>query len=116
VSQYRVVVHLDEVGRARSGLVLANIENLLTDLGESEVRVELVVNGEGILSLLRVPGQYASRLEALAGRGVRLLACASSLRLAGLTADALLPNVEIISSGVGHLVQRQAEGWAYLRP
>jgi uncharacterized protein len=97
-------------------MVLANIENLLADLGEGNVQVELVVNGEGIMALLRVPGQNASKVERLASRGVRFLACDNSLRAMDVAQEALLAGVEVVSSGVGHLVHRQAEGWAYLRP
>jgi hypothetical protein len=28
----------------------------------------------------------------------------------------LVPGTVVVSSGVGHLVARQGEGWAYLRP
>ena len=97
-------------------MALANIDNLLADLGEGNVQVELVVNGEGIIALLRVPGQNASKVERLTARGVRFLACANSLRGMDASPQALLAGVEVVPSGVGHLVRRQAEGWAYLRP
>jgi intracellular sulfur oxidation DsrE/DsrF family protein len=34
----------------------------------------------------------------------------------GLGPDDLLPQVHLISSGVGELVRKPAEGWANLRP
>jgi uncharacterized protein len=96
-------------------MVLANTENLLSGLGEGSVEVELVVNGEGVVALLRAPGPNAGNVEHVAARGVRVLACANSMRAMDLTQETLLPAVEIVPSGAGHLVRRQAEGWAYLR-
>lgn len=112
----RAVFHLDEGGRARAGLALTNIENLLADLGENSVEVELVANGEGILALLKSPNLHGAKVDALAGKGVRFVACANALRQMGLTKEALLDAVEVVPAGVVELVRKQAEGWAYIRP
>lgn len=116
MDKYRAVFHLDEGARARAVMTLANIENLLADLGEDRVEVELVANGEGILALLKSPNLHGAHVEKLAARGVRFLACANSLRQMGVAAEALLDVVEVVPAGVGELVRRQAEGWAYVRP
>lgn len=42
MNNYRVLFHLDEPSKGRGEQVLRNIENLLDDLGEENVRVELV--------------------------------------------------------------------------
>jgi intracellular sulfur oxidation DsrE/DsrF family protein len=34
----------------------------------------------------------------------------------GFTQEDFLDPVEVVSSGAGELVRRQAEGWAYVRP
>lgn len=115
MGEYRVLFHLDECGRAKAGLALTNIENLLSDLSDN-VEVELVANAEGIQALLKVGNPLVPRLEGLATKGVRLVACANALRAAGVDKDALLAQVEVVPSGVGELVRKQAEGWAYIRP
>lgn len=38
------------------------------------------------------------------------------LRQLDLTQDAFLDLVEIVPEGVGELVKKQAQGWAYIRP
>lgn len=116
MNKYRVVFHLDEPGKDRADLVFRNIENLLADLGENNVEVELVANGGGVKALVKGPDSHAEQIERLAAKGVRFVACAYSLRQLEIARDTLLESVEVVSSGVGELVKKQAEGWAYIRP
>jgi uncharacterized protein len=113
---YRVVFHLDEPLKGRADLVLGNIANLLADLGEENVEVELVANGGGVRALVKGPESHAEQIGGLAARGVRFYACAHSLSQLEIAREALLEPVEVVSSGVGELVKKQAEGWAYIRP
>ena len=116
MKKYRVVFHLDEGGKGRVDMTLNNIENLITDLGEENVDVELVSNSEGVTAFLRVPALHEAKVKRLAAKGVRFAVCANSLRQFGLTEDALLDQAEVVPAGVGELVRKQAEGWAYIRP
>ncbi len=116
MKKYKVLFHLDEAAKTRAELVLNNIDNLIADLGQENVDVELVANSEGVTALLRVPSRLASRVEKLALDGVRITACANSLRQLGLTKDSLLERVEIVPAGVAELVRKQADGWVYIRP
>jgi len=114
MEKYRVIFHIDESNKA--SLVLRNIENLIADLGESNVEVELLANAEGIAVLFKSPDIHSEQVERLAAMGVRFAACANTLRQMGLTKDALFGSVVIVPSGVGELVKKQTLGWAYIRP
>jgi uncharacterized protein len=116
VNEYRVVFHLDESSKGRADQVFGNIKNLLADLGEDNVKVELVANGGGVRALLKGPDSHAEQVEELVAKGVHFAACAHSLHVLELPGDALLESVEIVSSGVGEMVKKQAEHWAYIRP
>ncbi|MHB0987648.1 MAG: DsrE family protein [Bellilinea sp.] len=116
MNKYHVVFHLDEPSKGRADQVFRNIENLLADLGEDNVEVELVANGGGVKALVKDPNSHAEQIEPLAAKGVRFAACAHSLNQWEIARDKLLESVEVVSSGVGELVKRQAEGWAYIRP
>lgn len=116
IKKYRVVFHLDEPSKGRADQVFRNIENLLADLGENNVEVELVANGGGIKALVKSPNSYAEQIDPLAAMGVRFIACAHSLSQLEIARDTLLESVEVVSSGVGELVKKQMEGWAYIRP
>lgn len=116
MNQYRVVFHLDEPRKGRADQVFRNIENLLDDLGENNVEVELVANGGGVKAFVKGPDSHAEQVERLAAKGVHFAACAHSLSQLEIARDTLLESVEVVSSGVGELVRKQAEGWAYIRP
>lgn len=116
MEKYKAVFHVDEGLKARGDLVLTNIENLIADLGQNNVEIELVANGEGIIALLKTPNLHGEQVQRLGAKGVRFVACANTMRQMGLTKEALLAPVEIVPSGVGELVKKQTQGWAYIRP
>lgn len=114
MKKYRVIFHIDEPNKGY--LVLMNIENLIADLGESNVEVELLANAEGIAVLFESPNIHSEQVERLAAMGVRFATCANTLRQKGLTKEVLFDHVQIVPSGVGELVKKQTLGWAYIRP
>jgi len=114
MDNYQVVVHIDESDKGLLGL--NNIENLLTDLGKDNVNVELVANYEGIKILLKSPDTYVEQIERLKKLGVKFAACSNTMRQRGITKEELVELVQIVPSGVGELVKKQAQGWAYIRP
>lgn len=113
--KYKVLFHLDEGAMSKWKLVLANIENLLADTGD-DVEIELLANAEGIGILYKQPNPFAIRVESLAGRGVRFVACGNTMRQFKIEPDFLLECAAIAPAGIGEIVRRQAEGWLYVRP
>jgi len=116
MGRYRVLFHIDEGSISRANMVLHNIQNLMDDLGEGNVEVALVANGEGVKALLRSPNVHKRQISKLAEHGVQFLACRNSLRFMGLDEDDMLDPVVIVPAGVSELAKKQADGWAYIRP
>ncbi len=94
--------------------VLRNAMNLLPEL-PAGTPVELVVHGPGLGLALPDADAGAALTEAMEA-GIVLAVCRNSMRSADVTDADLVPAAVAVSSGVGHLVARQGEGWAYLRP
>lgn len=109
-----VVVHLDDADPGVQAMAVNNIVNLLRDLGAS-TPVELVLNGPGLSAGL-AESPRALEIHDLLARGVSVAACANTMRAGDVTPDRLASGVVVVTSGVGQLVRRQREGWAYLRP
>jgi len=116
MATYRVVFHIDEGTLSRANMVLHNIENLIDDLGQGEVEVALVANGEGVKALLRSPNVHKRQVNKLAEQGVQFLACANSMRFLGLREKDMLEPIQVVPAGVSELTKKQADGWAYIRP
>lgn len=113
-ARYRVVWHLSDGGGDVHEHFLRSLTNLLTDLRAEGVQVEVVTQGPG-LDLLLKDGVCTAAVGDLQGRGVVFVACENTLRGRQLALDDLLAGVPSVTSAVGHLVRRQAEGWSYLR-
>lgn len=111
----QVVFHIDE--NAKWNLLLRNIRNLCREYDPKASRIEVVANAEAV-KFYASPANVdeAENLRELAGKGVRVAACANALRGMGIAAEKLPPFVEVVPSGVGELIRRQAEGYAYIKP
>ncbi len=114
--KYKVLFHLPDSTPERQEQVLRNVENLLNDFPVGEVEVEVIAHAGGISAFSADASTTADKIEGLSTRGVCFSACSNAVRNAGLTSESLLPNVRIVSSGIGEIVRKQAEGWIYLRP
>lgn len=116
MKEYRALFHLDEDAPEKFNETLNNIRNLLVDLEAENVDVELVANGKGVLSLLNSNQAQAIRVRNLADEGVSFTVCANSLKHLKIDAADLMPQAIIVPAGVGELVRKQSQGWAYIKP
>lgn len=93
--------------------VLRSSQNAVAALGPA-VPVEAVIQGPGVALLAEGSGSSDAISSAVAS-GVRVLVCGNSLRSAGVPAESLLPDVDVVPAAIAHLAQRQWDGWAYIR-
>lgn len=120
---HRIVLHLDEADPARQNLVLNNASNLnqyYQDKGEEAV-IEIVTYGPGLTMLIPGKSPVADRVKSIAQNydNVTFRACANTHRKMSTKAGkqiTLMPQAQMVPSGVVHLVQRQEQGWSYVRP
>ena len=120
---HRLIIHVDEADPARMKLALANTKGVAghyLDAGE-DYQIEVLAYGPG-LTMLRAdtsPVQDMVIMLMEAYGNVSFRACGNSHTLAAEREGneiPLLPGVTKVPSGVVHLVRRQEEGWAYVRP
>ena len=111
----RVVVQVSEADPARWNLVLNNVKNLQDDLGAGNVEIEVVAYGPGI-GMLKLDAVSNSRVTDAIKAGVQVAACENTMRNQKLTQSDMLGKIGYVSSGVVELMQRQQQGWAYIRP
>ncbi len=112
---HKVVFQVSDGDPARWNLALNNARNVQADLGRDKVAIEIVAYGPGI-GMLKIDSPVAARVaEALAG-GVSVVACGNTMRNQKLVRDDMLPGIGYVTAGVTQLMQRQREGFAYIRP
>ena len=96
-------------------LALNNAKNVQVDLGEEAVELEIVVYGPGI-SMLKGDSPVAARVAAALKSGVKVVACENTMKAQKLVYADMLPNIGYVLAGVVELINKQREGFAYIRP
>jgi intracellular sulfur oxidation DsrE/DsrF family protein len=113
--KYRVVFQVSDNDPAKWNLALNNARNVQADLGKANVQVEIVAYGPG-LAMLKAESPVSARLaEALDGN-VGLLACVNTMENTKTTKSDMYGGIGYVQAGVTHIMKRQKEGWAYIRP
>ena len=113
--KYRVVFHVTENNPQKWNIVLNNAGNVQENLGRDNVTIEIVTHGPGI-DMLKAESKVAPRLAQALDRNIGLLACEYTMRNAKVTKADMYGGISYVPSGVSHILQRQSEGWYYLRP
>lgn len=111
----RVVFQVSDNDPAKWSLALNNIRNVQLDLGEDEVEVELVTYGPGI-AMLKGGSPMAERVTKALKTGVKVVACENTMKAQKLVYADMLPDIGYVPAGVVELMQKQLQGWAYIRP
>jgi len=113
--RYRVVFHLDEDLDERIKLTLANIKNVVDEMGVLNIEIILVIIGKALNAFQR-DSRHAEKVRDLKRGGISFLACRKSLSWYGMNETDILDQFTFTNSGVAELIKRQNEGWAYIRP
>jgi intracellular sulfur oxidation DsrE/DsrF family protein len=111
----KVVLQVSDADPAKWNLALNNAKNIQTDLGAANVDVEIVAYGPGI-GMLKAESVVGNRVDEALAAGVKVLACENTMRNQKLAKADMLGKVGYVSSGVVEIMQRQQQGWAYIRP
>ena len=118
----RIVFHLTSADPMVAGELLDEVENMLQAYRDDgrPLRVEVVSHSDGLDLLRSSFSEYQERIHELAVgySNLTFVACKTTMdRLKvehGIEVQ-LLPDAEVIDSGVNHVVKRQRQGWSYIR-
>jgi len=111
----KIVVQVSDADSAKWNLALNNAKNIQTDLGAANVDVEIVAYGPGI-GMLKADSVVGNRIDEALTAGVKVVACENTMRAQKLTQADMLGKIGYVPAGVVEIMQRQQQGWAYLRP
>jgi len=110
----RVVVQVSTPDPRMWNQALNYIENLRDLYGANKVEIEIVALGHGI-GVLKLDSTQGTRVaDALKLGGVHISACEVTMRRQKLTREDMLPNIGYVPAGMGQIIKRQREGWAYI--
>lgn len=111
----KVVFQVSDADPGKWNLTLNNARNVQQDLGADKVAIEIVAYGPGI-GILKMDSVVGARVTEAMGSGVTVVACENTMKGQKLTRDDMLPKIGYVPAGVVELMQRQKEGYGYIRP
>ena len=114
-AKQRVIFQVSDNDPAKWQLALNNAKNVQVDLGKDKVQIEIVAYGPG-LAMLKADSKVAGGLAAALDDSVGLIACENTMQNNKVTRDEMYGGIAFVQAGVTHIMKRQQEGWAYIRP
>lgn len=110
-----VVIQVSKNDPAEWEMALINARNVRKAYGDKPMAVEIVAYGPG-LNMLRNDSPVSADLEEASKDGVKLLACGNTMRMTHTAREELNWLVDVVPAGIVEIMQRQSEGYAYVRP
>jgi len=115
--EHRVVMHLNSGDEKVQRGALNNIRHLYQELGRERLQLELVVHGAGLGLLTKKTTTFGAELVQLkADFGVQFTACSNTMKAMMVTRDDLIDEVGDTVPAMVRLMERQEQGWVYIKP
>jgi uncharacterized protein len=112
---HKIAIQMSDNDPAKWNLAFNNAKNVQEELGAANVEIEIVAFGPGI-HMLKLDSVVNSRIGEATKAGIKVLACENTMRNLKVSKDEIAASVGYVPAGVVHLMRRQGEGWAYIRP
>ena len=113
--KHKVIFQVSDNDPAKWRLALNNAHNVQEDLGKANVQIEIVAYGPG-LGMLKADSKVADRLAGALDSNVGLLACENTMTNTKVSRNDMYGGIAYVKAGVTHIMKRQQQGWAYIRP
>jgi hypothetical protein len=111
----QIVMQVSDGDAAKWNLALNVANNAQKELGADKIQVEIVAFGPGI-GMLKFDAVTANRVNDAIKAGVKVVACENTMGAQKLVKADMNPAISYVPAGVIEIMNRQQEGWAYVRP
>lgn len=111
----QIVMQVSDGDAAKWNLALNVAGNAQKELGADKVDVKIVAFGPGV-GMLKFDAVTANRVNAAIKSGVEVVACENTMSAQKLVKADMHPAISYVPAGVIEIMNRQNEGWAYVRP
>lgn len=80
-----------------------------------DAQYEVVVYNQGLELLMPGKSKYLPEIKSLIQQGVEFLVCENSMKNRKIGKEAFIPEAGYVKAGIAELVERQEEGWTYIK-
>jgi uncharacterized protein len=112
--RYRVVMQVSNPEPRAWNQALNNGLALTRNAGKDNVEIHIVANGMGI-AMLKENSPAGKLVAAALAQGVKVLACGETMKALQLEREDMLPNIGYVPGGLIEILDRQNEGWRYIK-
>jgi uncharacterized protein len=121
----KVVFHIDEV--EKWPLLLANVRNLVKVVDVAVSAIIVLVNSKAVIIFdqqtfnghpfdRKVQPNHMDIVKELALQGVEFAVCQNSLTGSSISIESLPEYLKVVPVGVLELIEKQTQGFAYIKP
>jgi len=114
-AQQKVIFQVSDADPKKWNLTLNNASNVQEDLGKGNAEIEIVAYGPGI-GMLKFDSEVSGRIAEALKSGVKVVACENTMRNAKISRADMMNGIDYVGAGVVELMNKQREGYAYIRP
>ena len=114
-AKQRLVIQVSDADAGKWKLALNNARNVQQDLGAQNVEIEIVAYGPGI-GMLKGESAASDGVSKAMADGVKVVACENTMRNLKLKREEMQPGIGYVGAGVVEIMQKQRQGWSYIRP
>ena len=111
----KLIIQVSDNDPKKWNLALNNAKNVQEDLGKDKVEIEIVAYGPG-LGMLKLDSEVGGRVTEAIKDGVTMIACENTMINQKIAKDDMLPKIGYVKAGVVEIMQKQQQGYSYLRP
>lgn len=113
--KYHLVFQISENNPAQWNLALNFAFAFQKNQGKDNSEIEIVALGPG-LNMLKSGSKVTDRITQAMDRSIDIVACGETMKAMKVTQADLIGGVRVVPGGLLEIVNRQRDGWSYVRP
>ncbi|MCG9880244.1 MAG: DsrE family protein [Bacteroidia bacterium] len=112
--KHQIIMQLTSNDVAVHKGLVKQLNNLKEGWGE-KVAIEVVCHGPGIDFLNQEKTTFKDEIYKLKEQGIVFVVCENSLKERKVSKESILPNMDYVKMGIGEIVEKQEQGWVYIK-
>lgn len=111
--KHRVVMQFTTADTAAHRALMNQLKNVLEGFGRENIEMEIVCHNKG-MDLLMKTSPFAAKVTEFQQKGIKFLACRQTMTQRNIKEEDII-SCPIIPRGLIWIIERQEEGWSYLK-
>ena len=113
-AKHKVVFQLNTDNITEQNALVTYVTNVKKHWGD-DVVIHVVAHGPGIELVSEKKTMLKESVRVLMDKGVQFIACQNTMEARQISKEDIFPSVVFTQSGVVYIIEKQEEGWAYIK-